>query len=678
MTARAVLIGFACAFFLCWVCFFNDQVIRQSTMIRCFLPVSVYGGLLFLVILVNPLLRRLSRRLALSAREMAVIVGLTLAVCYVPGYGLMQTLTPFLMLPHHYARTEPGWRDAGVLEAVPKFMLADVGRNENTVLDGFVNGLAEGDAHIPWSRVPWYAWAETLSFWVPVILTLVVLSIALAVVVHRQWSDHEHISYPIATFANSLLPGEDRSWNPLLRNRLFWLGLAVTTLVHLNNYGYQWYPGHMIEVPRRLDFTSLRTFFPTLVAGGGWILFEPRIVFTAIGFAYFLASDVSLSLGVAPFLYCTVVGVLLGFGVAVRGAHLSQGLEGYLYAGAFSGVFLALIYTGRHYYWSVIRRALGLASRDEVRPAAMWAARIGAAAFVLLVAQLASTGLDWQLALLYVCVTIMLLTVLSRVVAETGVFYIYPTFFPCALLAGFIGFGALGFKTVVILFSITTAIMINPSEALMPFVVQANKLIDLNRAKIGRIAAVSVLVIVVGLAAALFRTLYWQYDRGGKVAGHGWAINNVPRYGLNEAVRVKYRLEAQGTLKTAESLSGWRRFGRASPDGPRMLAFGTSLALVLLCAAGRFRFARWPLHPVLFLVLGTWQSRVLAPAFLAGWAIKVGVTRYGGSSGFQKLKPLMIGLIAGEMLTGFVLMVVGAVYYSVTGQPPMTYGVLPI
>jgi len=678
VTVRAVLIGFACAAFLCGVCFFNDEVIRQSTLIRCFLPISVYGGMLFFVVLVNPVLRRVSKRLAFSAREIAVVVGLALAASFVPGYGLVQILTPFLMLPHHYARTEPGWRSERVLEEVPKYMLADVSRNENEALDGYVRGLGRPGERIAFSDVPWYAWTRTLSFWVPVILTLAILSIALAVVVHRQWSDHEHIPYPIVTFAHSLLPGEDKAWSPLLKNRLFWIGFGVTALVHLNNYGFQWFPESMIQIPRHLNFGSLRAFFPNLVRGGGWIMFEPRIVFTAIGFAYFLASDVSLSLGLAPFLFCTVVGLLMGYGISVRGPHLAQGLDGYMHAGAFAGVFLALAYTGRRYYTSVIRRAVGFSAPDEVRPAEAWAARIAIGAFVLLVVELAATGLDWQLALLYVCISVMLLTVLSRVVAETGVFYIYPTFYPCAVLAGVFGFRALGARTMLIMLVFTSVLMINPSEALMPFVVHANKLIELTKVKIGRTAALSALVVALGLGVALPATLYWQYDLGGGVVGHGWAQHSVPRLAFNEAVRVKYRLRAQGALEEAESVSGWQRFTRMAPDGPSMLAFGATLALVLLCTAGRFRFPRWPIHPVLFLVLGTWQSRVLAPAFLIGWVIKVSVTRYSGSVGYRKLKPLMIGLIAGELLTGLVLMIVGATYYFVTGEPPRAYKVLPI
>ena len=78
---------------------------------------------------------------------------------------------------------------------------------------------------------------------------------------------------------------------------------------------------------------------------------------------------------------------------------------------------------------------------------------------------------------------------------------------------------------------------------------------------------------------------------GGQVVGHGWAINAVPKYGYNEAARIKQRLEAQGHLAEAESLSGFRRILNISPDWPSVLAFVITLGLVLVFSAGRLRFA---------------------------------------------------------------------------------------
>ena len=70
-------------------------------------------------------------------------------------------------------------------------------------VDGFVQGLGVGTKGISFRQIPWYAWTGTLLyFWLPLILAFSLAVIGLALVVHRQWSDHEHLPYPIVTFAH--------------------------------------------------------------------------------------------------------------------------------------------------------------------------------------------------------------------------------------------------------------------------------------------------------------------------------------------------------------------------------------------------------------------------------------------------------------------------------------------
>ena len=59
MTVRSVTIGLVVAVAIAAFCFFFDNVIRQGTLFSHQMPVIVYGGLVFLVLCVNPLLARL-------------------------------------------------------------------------------------------------------------------------------------------------------------------------------------------------------------------------------------------------------------------------------------------------------------------------------------------------------------------------------------------------------------------------------------------------------------------------------------------------------------------------------------------------------------------------------------------------------------------------------------------
>jgi hypothetical protein len=89
------------------------------------------------------------------------------------------------------------------------------------------------------------------------------------------------------------------------------------------------------------------------------------------------------------------------------------------------------------------------------------------------------------------------------------------------------------------------------------------------------------------------------------------------------------------------------------------------------------RFPWWPLHPLLFVTWATEPMRRFCAAFLVGWLVKVAVMKYGGAGLHGKLKPLMMGLIAGEVLGAVFPSIVGAIYFFVTGDQPVAFRVLP-
>jgi hypothetical protein len=459
-------------------------------------------------------------------------------------------------------------------------------------------------------------------------------------------------------------------------NRLFWLGAGIILVIHLNNYAYQWWPRYLIQVPRQFDFMGLRDVLPRL--NNPWHLLNPTLSFTAMGFAYFLATDVSLAVGAAPFLYEWVVGLFAVYGVSIEGGgFISLQIRTFLYGGAYLGMFLVLLYTGRHYYLSVLRKSLLLPGGERVERQAAWGGRVFLVAAAFFAAQLAWVGLPVYLALIYTVGAVLIFTVISRLVAETGVFFIHAYHFPCVLLWGVLGARALGPESMLIMLMVTALLLIDPREAVMPFMVQGLKLVDMNRVSVGKTAAWGTVALVLAFAVAVPVTLYWQYDRGVMRVSDGWT-RNVPRMPFDATVRAMERLKAQGVLEEAGQQSGMAWLRSISPNTPCVVAFGATFALVLLFAAGRLRFPRWPIHPVMFLVLGTFQSRTLAVSFLLGWLIKLAVTKYGGARVYQRLKPLMIGLIAGDLLGGLIPMVIGAIYYWATGEPPKPFQVLPL
>jgi hypothetical protein len=672
VTWRAVLAGLLAGAFVCAFCYFNDSIMRQTMFIGNNMPISVYGGLILFVLVLNPLLRRW----AFSAGELAVALTLVLAMCAIPGSGLMRTFTVSLMLPWHWERNTPGWRAESVVEMVPRRMLASPGTHGDA-MNGFVSGLGNGRGFPSLSEVPWSAWSGTLTFWIPLIALLWIGLIGLSLVVHRQWSEHERLRYPLATFSNALLPEPGKRWAAVLGDRLFWIGAGLVFLIHSNNYLAVWFPDYLVTIPTKMDLTSLLSLSPTYEAGGGWDMLRPNAYFTVVAFGYFLASDVSLAMGIGPFLYPLLQGVLVAYGFSLEGGGWSTpNASNFLSFGAYFGLLLAILYTGRHYYRRTFRRAVMIPTAGEHPLEAVWGARLFLICAGLFVMDLACVGLDWPLAVLYTGLLFMFFLVIGRVSAETGAFMIQPLWYPCVTLWGFFGARALGPKTALILLMLTTILTVDPREALTPFLLNSLKLLDLRRQSIGRAAAWSVAALLIGLAVALPVTLAFQYDRG---VNHDdrWATQEAVQRPFDKTIEIQQRLTAQGSLKSAEATTGWRRFAQMSIKAPCLVSFAGGLAAALAFAAIRLRWPKWPLHPVLFLVWGTYAGQMFAASFLGGWLVKVSVTHYGGASLYQRLKPLMFGLIAGEMLGGLVPIMVGLVYWLVTGLPPKTFNILP-
>lgn len=678
MSIRAVVLGLFGACVICSFGYFNDAVLGQTSFVGNNMPIAVYGGLILFILGFNPLLRRLSPRWVFSGSELAVILTLTLAACCIPGSGLMRYFTATLVLPHHYNRTNIGWESHQVIDMVPKGMLADVRpENQSEVLNGFIQGLGKGSQHISFSDVPWYAWSGTFLHWIPLILAAYVTLIGLSLVVHQQWSTYEHLPYPIATFANSLLPNQSQSRGLVFGNRLFWIGLVVVFAIHLNNFGAVSFSKMFIPVVTKFDFSPLLELFPTFAKGNTQFLARPTIYFTVIAIAYFLATDVSLSLGVGPFLYAYVTGLFATYGVSiVKGGYYEPRIETFLAFGAYFGMFLALALMGRHYYLRVFRRALLFATRDQVETASVWGARTFLVGMVVFASMLAWIGVSWPVALLYTALMVIMFLVMSRILAETGAFFIQCWWLPHTILVGFLGVKALGPTMLLVLMLVSTVLAADTREALMPFMVNSLKLLDLRKVRIGRGAVLCMVALVIGLAVAVPVTLYIQYDRGMNKADT-WATDVMAKISFQETVRVKQRLAAQDSLETAESLSGWSRLVHLAPNVPCLTGFAAGIALVGVFTFCRLRFSKWPFHPVLFLVWMTYPAKIMAVSFLIGWLIKICILKYGGAGGYQKFKPLMLGLVAGDMIGGIIPVIIGLVYYCFTGEPPKRFTVLP-
>jgi hypothetical protein len=178
-------------------------------------------------------------------------------------------------------------------------------------------------------------------------------------------------------------------------------------------------------------------------------------------------------------------------------------------------------------------------------------------------------------------------------------------------------------------------------------------------------------VVVVGFVAAGAVTMYMIHNRGFDPAD-GYCNRVIPGSAFGQLSQHTSDLNARGLLGESVARSDLRRLALFEPSRGVFTWTALGLGLVLLTAFARLRLSWWPLHPVMFLVWGTYPLMYFGNAFLVGWAIKAAVVKTMGAKGYHGVKPVMVGLIAGDLLGALLWLVVGALYHFATGKNPVS------
>ncbi len=279
-------------------------------------------------------------------------------------------------------------------------------------------------------------------------------------------------------------------------------------------------------------------------------------------------------------------------------------------------------------------------------------------------------------AFLFTAIIVITFTIMSRIMAETGLFFVQITSYATAVLIGFMGNAALGPQTILTLTILSMMLSMDPRESLMPLLMNVFKLSESSGINAGKIAKYSGIALVIGLAVALPVTLILQYSRGANMTDV-WAHRNVPLSLFLPASKAIDSLNSVGQLQIVEKANSYFRLTLAQPDKLLLSGFLIGLGITLAFSFARLRFNWWPLHPVLFLVWNTYAMYCFAFSFFLGWIIKAMVMKYGGSKSYHNIKPLMIGIIAGECTVGVIMMIIGGIYYLNTGLSPKTINIMP-
>jgi len=581
---------------------------------------------LFLLILLNLALKNLLPRLpfmpgwwprfvsrwALSQGELITIyVMLTLASA-LAGHDSLQLGIPDMSMPFWFATDGNRWGPL-MHHLMPEWL---------TVRDmDIIKPYYEGHSSL-YVNGHWKAWIGPTFWWTTFILALGLVMICLNVLVRKQWTENERLSYPLITLPLALTEGGGES--SFFRHNLLWVGLALGAGLDILNGIHALYPvvpGLAVRHEAR-NWGTLFTTFPWNYIGWLPVPFYPFII--ALGF--FLPQDLSFSIW---FFYVfqkaeRVVGAVWG------APNLSPYLNGQSF-GAWFAIFAYTAWLGRRYFAGIFQKIVwrNPLVDDSDEPMRYRTAAVGilaGLAFIFWFCLKARMTPAYTLA--FFAIYLVLAVAITRVHAELG-----P---PAHEMAGGMNAGnflvmAFGTDTVgaqnlamIPLFYWFTGR--GYRTQVMPPMLDGLKMAERANVSPRGLGLAMALGVWVGGVAAYWATHHLYYIHGKNVMD----AHNMGQ--LNQ-------------------LAAWLD-NPQDPDTGGMVAVGGGLLFTLFLILMRLKFLTWPFHPAGYALSMNFGVDYFWTCLVIAWALKSLVLRYGGYRLYRRLLPLMFGILIGEYCVG--------------------------
>ncbi len=607
--------------------------------------VSLFFNCIFILVVLtglNGLVTRWGRRgWAFRQGELLLIYSMLCIGSCLAGHDMGQVLVPSLSWPYAQANAANGYA-ALFHRFLPAWvMVSDTDATKTYYLGNSTLYTAQ---HL-------HAWIGPALIWTGFVVVLLFTMQCLNVLIRKQWTDNERLSYPLARIPlqiTDLQPsGRGRVGQGLTKNRLFWLGFALAASIDAVNSLNYYFPNiHPIGTPGNgqssLDLAQFFTDKPWNAIGWTPAAFYPFLV----GIGMLMPMDFLFS---SWFFY--LVWKLEAV-YTVVGAFDADPRMPYANYQAFGAYFLFLVSTlwlSRTYFTQIVRCALGRSSEidDRDEPLRYRGAFLGLAGGIAALTVFAMTlGLAWWLALLFFVIYLALALAITRMRAELGtpvhdLHFTGPDWFLTDLL-GPRAIGPPGLAVFSLFFWFNRAYRAHP----MPHQLEAFYLADQSGVRREMRGWFWVLILAggAGMLAAFWAMLHCGYQYGalahqaGTFGPEGW-----DRY------------------------AGWLKQPKPA-NGHVAAAIVVGVLVAAFLQAMRVRFAWWPLHPLAYAVSGSWEMNLLWMPLLIAWVIKSLLLRYGSMKTYLNALPFFYGLILGQFIPGSLLNIWGIVTENPTYQ----------
>ncbi|MFA4029680.1 MAG: hypothetical protein GDYSWBUE_000974 [Candidatus Fervidibacterota bacterium] len=625
VTARAILIGAVLSIALNFIAVRNYIVYNAYSGFADHFNTIGVVWLLFALSLLNVVLCPPVKKLRMRPEELVTVYAMLMVATAYPTMGFGGYLIPLIGGVLYYAKPENRW-DELLIPNLPKHLIPQ---------DRFaVRWLFEGGVSSP----PISVWITPLAWWSAFAIAWFILSANIVAIFRRQWVEREKLVYPLAQVPAHLtfLTEEGRSGS-FYRNKLMWIGFAISLWLSTHNYLAQRVP---VVPPLKLaNIVQVQRL---------GISFNFGIDTLVIGLTYLVNLDVAFSVWMLHLLTSFELGLLNFIGWGVSGPAQPHAAGGPLLSAQQFGAMLALI------LWSLKvalreanlrRRNLTHVGESDLNGHSTQAIPVGVfkpapscragniavgvstlLSFLLIILFLALSGIPMWAIFPFLTVAMALFYGTTRLLVQTGIGRLRA---PCAaapLLIDLFGtspFGVVGLVALGLTFVWSGDIQL----FVMGTAAHALKLADDAGFSFGVTFAVMLLSCVLSILTTLWSYLSLGY-RHGLINGYVWYFVSSPNYHWG------WIADCIQNPRPPQ----WRRVGFMVGGA----VFGSALMAL------HSRIVNFPLHPVglcisqINTVFWDWFSMALA------WATKLITLRYGGLSAYRASLPFFWGMILGS------------------------------
>ncbi len=636
VTPRVVVLSLLIAVFFSYIIPVVDYKFFNTFLGATHLPPGAVGALILLLLVVNPLLRLLSKRLALARNEVLTVYLTCLFSTLTVGIGGNNYFVSFIIGSFYYSTRENRWFDA--LKGLPSWFTPALGADgsyNRVLVENWYTGIGPDQA------VPWAAWIVPLCAWGLFFAAAFWMMACLGVMLRAQWGDHEVLSFPLLRLPLEMTRDMDqsaRAFPPFFRDNLMWIGFAVVVFIQGMN-GLNLYFPDVPAFPLSINTAPLLTEAPWNQVP--WLTLQVWPI--AVGISYLLTAEIAFSLWAFFLLFKLqyIMAYTLGFAPNSLPNVPSSGTKvfvGYQEVGAYLAYAVLIFWSARRHFAHIWCRATGRERAGQVEasealpyPVAFWGFVIG---FGIMIAWGVAAGMSLSLSILLWISYVVIAVVLSRVVAEGGLLFVHHTWSPLNSLAGLIGQGPGTFLSPLAgagkAAFIEVATIQDFRASLMPSFVQSFKLAHDRGIAARPLLGLIFAVILVGMVVGFAMNVQLGYHGGGGLGLQNWLKSAGPRAAGGNAYNMA------NTTVAADPMA-W-------------IFTGVGVGVIAFTMLLRARFTWWPFHPLGYLMATSYPAHAFWFSIFLGWLAKTLITRYGGSDSGRRALPFFLGLALGDVV----------------------------